>query len=116
MKKYGLKNAKYYLLLLIIIISFTILAGCGNENGEGDYEYGNFSGNIESKYELVAGTSGQTAVNGKFKIVVINYAQTKDGGWVAWKDNKYAYTSKNVKSSICSSFALHFKYIEATKF
>ena len=89
------------------------LSACGKDKSSA-YEYGTFSGDIKNKFEIVEGSESGIAVAGTFKTVYINYAHTMDGGTVVWKDFNYGYTSKEDISptSICSSFALHFEYIE----
>lgn len=108
---------KYVMTILsVVMILLCFLVACGNDTNKSKYQYGTFNGNIESEFELVEGTRSQQAISGGFETVCINYAQTEDGGWVAWKDNRYGYTSKSSLGNLCSSFALHFEYIKPTEF
>lgn len=108
MKKINLR--KIFIIMMLLVIG---LSACGKDESSA-YEYGTFAGDIKNKFEIVEGSENGVAVAGTFKTVYINYAHTMDGGTVVWKDSNYGYTSKEDVSpmSICSSFALHYKYIE----
>ena len=114
MKK--LDGIKYCIFLIVFLFSICMI-GCSNteSTAENKYEFGTME-NIDDKIEIVNSTSGQVAVSGDdFKTVVVNYAETKDGGIVAWKDNEFAYIkdASEVSSQVlCSRFAQHFGYIK----
>lgn len=115
MKK--LDGIKYCIFILLIVSLFSIcMMGCSNaeNNTVNKYEFGTME-NIDDKFEIVNSTSGQVAVSGEFETVVVNHAETKDGGMVAWKDNEFAYTkdASEVSSlALCSRFAEHFGYVK----
>lgn len=112
-----MKKSKYLASILIIALALLFsLSSCQNDTKKSNYEYGSFNENIENKFDLVTNTQEQIAISGGFKTICINYAQTKDGGWVAWKDHNYGYTKTNNINGLCSAFALHFEYIEPTTF
>lgn len=112
-----LKHIRYYAFLLLMVAIFSVcITGCGGE--ESKYEFGTME-NIDDKFEIISGTVGTNSVWGTFDSVTVRYAQTKDGGLVAWKDNNYAYvkdTSDISPKSLCATFATHFEYIKPISF
>lgn len=112
MKKINLRK-----IVIVLMLIVTCLSACGNSNNSetnSAYEYGTFTGDIKDKFEIVDGSESGKAIAGVYNTVYINYAYTTDGGIVVWKDSNYGYTSEDVSAaSMCSSFALHFEYIES---
>lgn len=117
MYKRELKRMIKFGLVFLIMMVFSICLVACEKNEDSNYEYGMFDEDIEREFELVDDSNGQIAVSGQFETVVVNYAQTVDGGMVAWKDGNYCYTSEDMSAmNLCSHFALHFEYIEPVKF
>lgn len=92
-------------MVLMAMLSF---AGCGIKEPEIAYEYGTYNQSIEETFDIKDGMECKTkAMSQKtnFSVVVVNTAQTEEGGWGVWDDGKYIYTAEDVgSSSICSKF------------
>lgn len=105
-------NTRRVAALVFALLVSLCMVSCGTRKPETVYEYGTFDQSIEEVFDIQEDTKKETAIAGQttnFSPVVVNSAQTEDGGWVAWDDGKYAYTAEDVgSSSVCGRFVTYY--------